>query len=330
MNALYKLEPITDNPLYDGFAFVSEASLRGNDFLEDDFGSDNIRTKGRQWTVPPLAPHWIPLEVIGRVRSFNDYPCVNLIIPAFSRRAVGALRDFLEPNGELLPLVSDVREYYAYNVTTVADILDLEKSTIQWLGAERVVAADILRFECIESRFADLSIFTIVEEPTLIFVSQVFVDRVHANGLEGFAFIKVWPFPEGVDWRVEAEKTRTRNSSIKTKQRRKPIKGNTVVLMFPTEKTRPTKVENARLAALMDQLDGVLCDDSKAGYAGSLEGDDVVAGELRLFLSCPDADVLLKKLRPWLKSISWGGDVKVLKRYGEMQDANCTEEYVEL
>ena len=82
------------------------------------------RTRGRNWTVPPLAPFWTPQRVIGQVRPFNDYPCVDLIVPAFSRKAVDALRNLLEPNGELLPLVAEVGEYFAYNITTVADILD--------------------------------------------------------------------------------------------------------------------------------------------------------------------------------------------------------------
>jgi hypothetical protein len=56
----------------------------------------------------------------------------------------------------------------------------------------------------------------------------------------------------------------------------------------------------------------------------------VVEGELRVFLSCPDADVMVEKLWPWLTNLSWPGGVKVLKRYGELTDINCREIYVEL
>src|SRR5262249_39700345 len=134
----YKLDPVTDDPRYEGFAFVREESIRGKviggqSAMEWDFNPDNMLTEGRAWTVTPLRPYWTPQPVRGRVRAFNDYPCVNLLIPAFSRRAVDALRDFLEPNGELLPLVSSVGEYYAYNITTVADALDEQKSEIEWL-----------------------------------------------------------------------------------------------------------------------------------------------------------------------------------------------------
>jgi hypothetical protein len=83
----------------------------------------------------------------------------------------------------------------------------------------------------------------------------------------------------------------------------------------------------------MDEIDALLHDPSSnpsAPYFGSLEGDDVVEGELRLFLSCPDADALVDKLRPCLKSLSWVKPVKVLKRYGEYVDVNSREEYAEL
>lgn len=63
---------------------------------------------------------------------------------------------------------------------------------------------------------------------------------------------------------------------------------------------------------------------------GNLEGNDQVEGQIRLFLSCPDADALVKKLLPWVKTLSWGREIKLLKRYGEYSDPNCHEEYVEI
>ena len=84
--AIYKLEPIVDDPRFEGFAFVRHESIRGKVIggcsrLTWDFGSDDKKTKGRAWTVPSLTPFWTPKHVVGRVRAFNDYPCVNLIIP---------------------------------------------------------------------------------------------------------------------------------------------------------------------------------------------------------------------------------------------------------
>jgi hypothetical protein len=335
--AIYELSCIPDDPRYEGFAFVREESIRGkvDSCLEWDFGSDNVQTLGRAWTVPPLAPFWTPQPVIGRVRSFNDYPCVNLIIPAFSRRAVDALRDFLDPNGELLPLVSKVGEYYAYNITTVADVLDVQKSDIQWLSDKHTFdqVFQINRYEFLPHRLTGLSIFRLVEKGSTVFVSQAFVDRVREDELQGFRFIKLWPLPEGIRWQDEDRKEYDKKLQVKTKRGSRPIKGNTVVVRLPLAKAKPSKAEKARLAKIMDEIDALLHDPAnklQAPYFGSLEGDDDVEGETRLFLSCPDANALVEKLRPWLKTLSWAGEVKVLKRYGPYRDVNCTEEYVDL
>ena len=346
---VYKLEPITDDPRFEGFAFVRDDSLRGVTFLDKvdnvirpspldwDFGPEIGTSLGRAWTVPPLAPFWTPQPVVGRVQSFNDYPSVTLNIPAFSRRAVDALRDFLEPNGELLPLVSPVGEYYAYNTRTVADILDQERSEIDWLTGCEAHTYDnvfqIRRYEFLPDKIAELSIFRLVEKSSSTFVTQAFVDRVQEHELQGFHFIKLWPLPEGVRWYELDEKERKKKARVKTKRGVKPVIGNTVVLRFPLTKAKPSKAEKNRLAKIMDEIDALLYDpQAKKGSAflGSLEGDDVVEGEIRLFLSCPDADVLVEKMRPWLANLSWKHEVKVLKRYGEFHDVNCREEYVEL
>lgn len=199
-NALYNLDCITDNPEFEGFAFVREESLRkkGGRFTWD-FGPDDVQTKGRAWTVKPLSPIWSPQPVIGQVQPHNDYPCVNLQIPAFSRRAVDALRDFLEPNGELLPLVSSVGEYYAYNIMTVVDILDHDRSDIIWYEGDHDIALRIRRYECNPEKLTGLSIFRLVEKPAYTFVHQVFVDRVRQHGLQGFDFTRLWPIPSGHD-----------------------------------------------------------------------------------------------------------------------------------
>jgi hypothetical protein len=197
--ALYNLDCITDNPEFEGFAFVREESLRKKgERLTFDFGPGDISTKGRAWTVTPLTPIWSPQPVVGQVKLHNDYPCVNLQIPAFSRRAVDALRDFLEPNGELLPLVSSVGEYYAYNITRVVDILDHERSEIKWYDEKHDIALRIIHYVCFPERLTGLSIFRLVEKPAYTFVHQVFVDRVRQHGLQGFDFTCLWPHPNNV------------------------------------------------------------------------------------------------------------------------------------
>jgi hypothetical protein len=178
-----------------------------------------------------------------------------------------------------------------------------------------------------------LSIFRLVESAARTFVTQMFMDRVRQHELQGFHFIKLWPSPEGVSRQELDKQEHKKRVQVKAKRGAASVKGNTVVLRFLTAKAKASKQDKARLAKLMDEIDSLLYQPAAkqdSPYLGSLEGDDVVEGELRLFLSCPDANALVEKLRPWLNALSWPGGVKVLKRYGELSDPNCPEEYAEL
>jgi hypothetical protein len=194
-NVIYNLKPIMGDPKFEGFGFGDAPSLRGKGRLAFDFDPDNIQTRRREWTITRMAPTWSPQPVFGQVHLDNDYPCVNLTVPAFSRRAVDALRDLLEPNGELLPLASSGGEYYAYNITTVVDILDHQLSDIVWFDEKHDVAIRVRRYECIPEKLTGLSIFRLVELPSSTFVHQVFIDRVGEHKLRGFVFKRLYPLP---------------------------------------------------------------------------------------------------------------------------------------
>lgn len=172
------------------------------------------------------------------------------------------------------------------------------------------------------------SIFRIPDTFSRVFVTQAFVDRVREHDLQGFHFVTLWPLPEGVSWEQEDKKSRGLETKIKIKAAIRAIKGNTVVLMFPTVEATPSAAEKQRLSQLMDELDAIFAKaNSKKNYLGSLEGDDGVKSELRLFLSCPDADALVEHLAKWRNTVSWK-DAKILKRYGEITDPDCKEKYV--
>lgn len=329
-NVVYELQCITDNPKFEGFAFKNRRHRKLGDDLGSAFLPDDMST--RAWEAPRLASVWTPQPVEGRVRPINDYPCVDLSIPAFSRRAVDVLREFLQPNGELLPLVSRVGDYFAYNVTTVADILDRKKSKVKWYDdSEQIIAVEISRYEFRPSRLRALTIFRLVEQPALTYVTQKFVDLVKDHDLQGFHFIKLWPLAARSTWRKEDRKEQTRNARVTTKRGRRSAIGNTLVFMLPTRRAKPGNTEKARIEALLDALDGLLYkQDSRAAYFGSVEGHDHHNGHYRVFLSCPDADALVEHLRPWLKALTWKPRPRIVKRYGAYDDLTCREQGVEV
>lgn len=322
--AVYRLLPVTDDPIYEGFGFEDNNSVKGDSSgrIAFDFMPEDVPTKGRRWTAPRLTHLWSPRKVIGRVRSFNDYPCVNLRIPAFSRRAVDALRPFLVTNGELLPLVSPVGEYYAYNTTTVLDALDERRSDIEWIdkGLGMASPSTFRSFVFKHETLKDASIFQIVQTPGVIYVTQSFVDAARKAVLRGMVFEATAsgttrPGPP-------AESKISPGGSVSGSMR------NTVVVILPTAKPRAGKREKLRVEAIKGELDSLLYDPAQSAdqYLGSVEGYDFSKGAFRLFVVCADADELAGRLREPLLTLPWDGPVIVMKRYGHLHDPDCREE----
>lgn len=333
---LYELNPVLEDPRYEGFAFSRRQSLlRPNEQyarIAHDFTRSRVG-KGDLITVP-LASVWTPQKVEGSVRPFNDYPCINLIVPCFSRNAVDVLRDLLEPNGELLPVVSTDGEYFAYNVLTVRNVLLIEESKIRW-NEKPDHASRIERFVCDPALVEPLSIFLL---PMInnIMVTERFVSRVREAGLRGMNFIDLWPLPPGVDW-WELEKQKVRRRARKGLPEGQWLKGNTLVLRLhlgsrPPEARRKRKwhgtdQQQVTVEHMMDELDAMLYSHNPEVPAiGSLEGHEYIDDECRLFLSCPDADALVKHIEPWLSNITWKTGFIALKRYGEYVEEQAREE----
>jgi hypothetical protein len=258
------------------------------------------------------------------VAPYNDYPGVDLLYPAFSQRACDALRDFLEPNGELLPLDTTIgMPYYFYNITTITDALDMEDTEFTWLDPPIINTVNYFSFKA--DKLAGLSIFRVYQKPAWTFVTDEFVSRVDECGLNGFEFIKVWPFKQGVNWKKEG----LRNvEHVKVSEK---LKQQTLVLIFPLAGKKPNASEKKVIKRYEDELDAQLVVRSlNAPYFGSLEGDEPVEGEMRLFLSCPDADRLVQKLQPWLDHLGWPRTYYAMKRYGKMYDENAEESVIEI
>lgn len=196
---LYELAPILDIPEYEGFAWLDRRdSCRGLPSLTMDFRPQR-NSESAVASPVPLSSLWSPKKVVGDVRTWNDFPAVNLNIPAFSARAVDVLRDLLEPNGELLPLVSEAGQYYAYHVMTVADVLDIAHCEVTW-GLDKTYASRIRHFECYPDSLDGQKIFRLPQQLLNYFVTEEFAQRVREYRLQGFNLSRVWPLPSGDDW----------------------------------------------------------------------------------------------------------------------------------
>lgn len=328
---VFTLEITTDNPLFEGFAFRNFRSdlpsLIGRKSFDKDITPGFGRSEtNRLWTPTSLAKVWQPIEVVGRVSVFQDFPGIDMVFPAFSRRACDVLGDLIEPNGELLPLVSDVGEYYFYNITKVVDILDVENSICDFLFKKRGTTKPIEYFAFHKKELNGLSIFRLMDLPIETFVTDEFVERVHSHGLNGFHFTKVWPFPPGVKWEVEARKKEAGKC-----EELKSMAAQVLVILFPLSGKKPSAKEKKRISEVEKQLDVQLMVPSMtAPFFGSYKGSDSFENHYRMFVTCPDVEKLAQKLMPWLNFIHQADEIIAVKRYGDLNDPDAPEETIEL
>lgn len=275
------------------------------------------------WKTQPLAEHWRPMPVVGPVNPFNDYPCLGLVNPVFSRRAVDALGDMLKANGDLLPLDTKIGEYYLYVVQTKIDALNARKSQFtRCRNDEAATALGVDFFDFHQSRLANATIFRIPEQPNYTLVTDRFKDRVERSGLNGFEFAKVWPLPEGSDWFKEHRVWQKQQKATK-------LAGEAIVLRFTLHGDTPSPSERERAADIETALAAKLKVDSlESPYRGSIEVAEFVEGEFRIFCTCPSAETLSEFLASWLETVSWAGGISLTKRFGNLYDKKAKEKRV--
>jgi hypothetical protein len=322
---VYLLSPILDDPRFEGFDFGDEKGVLGGT-IDDDFLPK--RAMGHNWHPANLAPIWKPFSAIGRVRPFNDFPCVRLgVIPAFSQRAVDNLRDILEANGELLPFDSNLGTYYAYNVTTMVSALDRSRSEVSSFKDGWII--DVRRYELLADNLSGLLIFRLQEYPRHSYVTDKFVRRVQEVKLKGFDFQRIWPLPRGTDYRKLHKDASNRREKAEL-PRGRTLKCNSVLIGLILKAQQPTEAEKQRVEGLMDELDALLVDKtSDIPTVGNLEGHEYNEGECWLSISSPDADALVATLRPWLETMDWSTGLQVLKRYGEYYQEDALTAHVQ-
>lgn len=319
--AIYILKPNLTDPRFHGFIFPDAPSLLGLGEAFDDFKVKD--GESLDWDPRRLKSVWLPLAVSGPVNAFNDYPCLELSTPVFSRRAVDALGGMLTENGELLPLKTEVGEYYAYVLLTKLDALDLKKSRLL-RSRDDATAFDIEYYAFKKSKLTGAAIFRVREHPRKYLVTDSFKARAEQAGLNGLNFIQVWPLPEDIDWATEEAARRKKSKAVK-------LVGEALILRFRlrNEKPSPREQKNAKKieSSLRSTLNVNSLDDR---YWGSVEVAEFQDGEFRIFCTCPNCEELAEYLADWLPQVPWDFDFDIVKRYGNLYDKRAKEQRVSI
>jgi len=111
--------------------------------------------------------------------------------PALSFHTVEALSDLLRQNGQILPLFSEDGDYCVYNVTTLLDALDEERSVVDRFSSGGIMR--VQRFTFRPEIIAAHPIFKIPQLPRAhTFITDAFLRQVQSARLTGLAPRKLW------------------------------------------------------------------------------------------------------------------------------------------
>lgn len=105
--------------------------------------------------------------------------------PAIKASALDKAGEFLLRFGELLPLLCDEGEYYAYNVTNLVDALNQEESEIHKFSSGRWM--DVRRGVFLCERVGGAQIFKLPQTPAgPVYVTEHAAATLQESGLTGF------------------------------------------------------------------------------------------------------------------------------------------------
>ncbi|AZO43397.1 hypothetical protein EJ076_21045 [Mesorhizobium sp. M7D.F.Ca.US.005.01.1.1] len=130
----------------------------------------------------------------GTLRHYSDFPWLGEHVLIVRARALTLLRSILEPYGEFLPLRSD-EAISLFNVTTVVDALDEERSKIVRFDDGGIMAIEGLVLR--PGAIGGAEIFKLPERAGGVRISDIYlqetiVRRIGGLGLKGIAFNIVW------------------------------------------------------------------------------------------------------------------------------------------
>lgn len=121
----------------------------------------------------------------------SDFPWLGLGTLVLKERAVEALRDMLDANGEILPLdISDGGGLYIYNAQVIEALDESASEIMRVPGTNRIMLVKKPAF--VASALVGVDIFRLPHRASSTYVSDRFVSRVADASLVGITFNEVW------------------------------------------------------------------------------------------------------------------------------------------
>lgn len=144
--------------------------------------------KAANWQ--PIRMRLVDKDERGRRLLPSDIPWLGEHAPVLRRKAVERFGSMLAADGELLPLACDEAELFVFNVTSVVDALDLDRSELlRFPSTGRIMKVKTHVFR--PERLSGVRAFKV---PELLRSSLFVTDEVVrvAGGLTGVGFKLLW------------------------------------------------------------------------------------------------------------------------------------------
>lgn len=127
-------------------------------------------------------------EINYEERFSSDFPWLGKHVPFLRKPVVEALGHSLLKYGQLLPVRGE--EVWLFNVTTVLDALDHERSQIVYFDDGDILAIERHVFD--RGRIGTAEVFKLPMRASPVFVTDSFVEQVRSAELRGVSFKALW------------------------------------------------------------------------------------------------------------------------------------------
>jgi hypothetical protein len=139
----------------------------------------------------PVQMRLVKEDEQGRQLRFSDIPWLGTHAPVLRETGSCALGSALLTDGELLPLWCDDAELTVFNVTTVLDALDLDRSdVVRFPSSGRIMMVRSHAFRRIPSGIRAFKVPELLRGP--VFVTEEVVAAASDADLRGVGFQLIW------------------------------------------------------------------------------------------------------------------------------------------
>ena len=168
----------------EGYEFVNPS----NQETRSVFRGFNGKTQRENW-----RPVLVLLERsnLGRKLKRGDFHTIGSTPLIMRKRAVVALSEIWNANGEILPLIEESgEELFVFNSKSIDALDESQSNIIRFPSSGRIMVIKQPVF--IKEKLEGIDVFHLPNFPYITYVSQRFVDKVKENDLLGIDFKQVW------------------------------------------------------------------------------------------------------------------------------------------